>query len=232
MMNVTSFFEHQGFTGDLPGASNHSLNLFALQPPLPFPLKNGKALTIRPLLPFIFSQPVYQGEGTVESSGAHFGNVSIDFLYGGTNAETGVLSGVGMLLALPTASSSDIRGEWAVGPSVLYGVMKEWGVALLLINQSWQLSGASKQAILSGQYALAFSLPKGWQFVSSPPFSYNWDTKDLTLPIGGGPFRTVLFGKTPVKLGLQLYYYAASPDALGPEWSIRFQIQPSLKRPW
>ena len=45
MMNVTSFFEYQGFQGDLPGAGDQSMLMFGLQPPLPFPLKNGKALT-------------------------------------------------------------------------------------------------------------------------------------------------------------------------------------------
>ncbi len=67
-----------------------------------------------------------------------------------------------------------------------------------LAAQSWDLSGDDKQSRLSGQYTVALSLGGGWQLVSGPPYSYNWATKKLTLPVGGGPFRTIIAGSTPI----------------------------------
>jgi hypothetical protein len=207
LMNVTSFFEYQAFTGDLPGADDQSLFMFALQPPLPFPLKNGESLIFRPLIPLLFNQPVF-GENGFESAGLNLGNIGFDLLYGGTN-KSGFLRGVGMVGNIPSATNADIRNEWAIGPEVVAGIMRPWGVFLILLTQSWDISGDVKSSRLGGQYAIAFSLPGGWQLVSSPPFSYNWDTKKLTLPLGGGPFRTVILGSTPVKLGIQALYYVS-----------------------
>lgn len=230
MMNITTFLEYQQFTGSLPDADNQSLSMFALQPPLPIPFKNGRNLIIRPLIPIIFNQPVLMENG-FEKSGLQLGNIALDVLYGGTN-EKGILSGFGMVMNIPTASNPGIRSNFAIGPSGMIGIMRKWGVLLLLLTQSWDISGDIKTSRLGGQYAIAFSLPKGWQLVSSPPFTYNWDTKELTLPLGGGPFRTIMIGKTPTKIGLMAFYYVSQPDVLGPQWSIRLQIQPSIKRPW
>jgi hypothetical protein len=230
MMNITTFLEYQAFTGDLPGADDQSLWMLALQPPLPFPVSKTKNLIFRPLIPILFNQPVYTVNG-FGSSGTNLGNIGFDLLYGGTN-EKGVMTGIGIVGTIPSATNEDVRTEWAIGPEAIVGIARSWGVFLVLLTQSWDISGEAKSSRLGGQYAIAFSLPGGWQLVSSPPFTYNWDTKELTLPLGGGPFRTVMMGSTPVKFGIQAYYYVSQPDAFGPKWSVRFQIQPSIKRPW
>ena len=232
LFNLAIFYDYQKMTGDLPGAGDQSINLFALQPPLPFPMKSGKNLIIRPLLTANFTAPVFGEDGFESAGGVQFGDIPIDVLYAGTNTETGVLFGYGAILNLPTASSSDIRGEWRLGPSLLIGIIKKFG-AVLVINNSFQLSGSGpKQHILGGQYVAFVGLGNGWQFVASPPWSYNWETKDLTLPIGGGPFKTIIIGKTPVKLGVQFNYYLSQADAFGPKWGIRLNVTPRLKRPW
>lgn len=231
MMNFSMFYEHQGMTGSLPDAGSQSINMFALQPPLPFPLKNGKNLLIRPLFPILFSQPIYGANGFESAGAVNLGDMGLDVLYAGTN-EKGVMKGFGLIANVPIATNPSIKGEWAVGPSVLLGAIRPAGVFLIVLNQSFDLSGTNKQSRLGGQYVIAFSIKGGWQFVSSPPFSYNWDTKDLSFPVGGGPFRTMMMGKTPLKLGVQAYYYAARSDAFAPQWSLRFSITPSLKRPW
>ena len=54
----------------------------------------------------------------------------------------------------------------------------------------------------------------------------------LTLPIGGGVNKVKKFGKLPVKISLQYWYYVASPDAFGPQHQIRLQIAPVVPLPW
>ncbi len=232
LFNFAVFYDYQKMTGNLPGASSQNINLFALQPPLPFPMKNGKNLIIRPLISLNFSAPVYGENGFESAGGLHFGDIPIDILYAGTNMETGVLFGYGAVMNLPTASSKALRGEFRIGPSLLIGRIKKMGV-VLVINNSFQLTGeGTKQHILGGQYVFFAGLGGGWQFVASPPWSYNWETGGLTLPIGGGPFRTFMVGKTPVKAGLQFNYYVSQEDPFGPKWGLRFNVTPRLKRPW
>ncbi len=231
MFNFAVFYDYQKMTGSLPGAEGQSINLFALQPPLPFPLKNGKNLIIRPLLVFNFAAPVYGSDGFESAGAVHFGDIPIDVLYAGTNMKTGLMFGYGLIASIPTASSSDLRGEWKLGPSLMVGSIRKH-VFLLIINNSFELSGDNQYSVLGGQYVAAISLRNGWQIVASPPWSYNWTTKQLTLPIGAGPFRTVMMGQTPVKIGLQFNYYVAQADPFGPKWGLRFNITPSLKRPW
>lgn len=232
MFNFAGFYDYQAMTGNLPGAGDQGINIFALQPPLPFPMKNGKNLIIRPLISLNFAAPVYGANGFESAGAVHFGDIPIDILYAGTNMETGVLFGYGAIMNLPTASSIELRGDFRLGPSLLIGIIRKLG-AVLVINNSFQLSGeGEKQHVLGGQYVFFIGLGKGWQFVASPPWSYNWSTKQLTLPIGGGPFRTVMVGKTPVKAGIQINYYVSQPDPFGPKWGIRANITPRLKRPW
>lgn len=233
MFNLSMFYDFQKMTGDLPGASDQSVNLIGVQPPLPFPLKNGKNLIVRPLFTFNFAAPVFGENGFESAGGMHFGDVPIDILYAGTNKETGVMFGYGAIASIPTASSKDLRGEWRLGPSLLVGKLGAKAGAILVMNNSFQLSGdGTKHHVLGGQYVFFVALGNGWQFVASPPYSYNWETKDLTLPIGGGPFRTIMMGKTPVKVGVQFNYYVSQPDPFGSNWGIRFNITPSLRRPW
>jgi len=230
MFNLSIFYNYQKMTGDLPGADDESINLFAAQPPLPFPMKNGKNLIIRPLVSFNIAAPIFKGDKFESAGGLHFGDIPIDILYAGTD-EKGFMSGYGLIANVPTATSTDLRGEWRAGPSLLLGSIKKL-IFVLVLNNSFEISGDDKQSVLGGQYVVAVPLGNGWQFVASPPFSYNWDSEDLTLPIGGGPFRTVMAGKTPVKVGLQFNYYVSQPDPFGPKYGIRFNITPRLKRPW
>jgi len=232
MFNLAGFYDYQSMTGSLPGAGDQAVNVLAVQPPLPFPLKNGKNLIIRPLLSFNFAAPVYNGTEFESAGAVHFGDIPIDILYAGTNMETGLMTGFGAVANLPTSSSKDLRGDFRLGPSVLIGMIRKWG-AMLIINNSFQLSGdGEKQHVLGGQYVMFFGLGKGWQIVASPPWSYNWSTKAFTFPIGAGPFKTVMVGSTPVKIGLQFNYYVSQADPFGPQWGLRFNVTPRLKRPW
>ena len=68
---------------------------------------------------------------------------------------------------------------------------------------------------------------EGAYIVSSPTNSANWEASggDIwTVPLGGGVGKLFHFGKMPVNMQVQAFYNVASPD-VGPDWSIRFQIQ-------
>ncbi len=75
MFNLAMFYDYQNTTGNLSGANNQNINLIGIQPPLPFPLKNGKNLIIRPLFSFNFAAPVFNENGFESAGGVHFGDI-------------------------------------------------------------------------------------------------------------------------------------------------------------
>ena len=55
----------------------------------------------------------------------------------------------------------------------------------------------------------------------------NWDAPGgnrWTIPIGGGAGKIVRFGKLPVNINSQLFYFVEKPKG-GPDWEWRFQVQ-------
>jgi hypothetical protein len=75
----------------------------------------------------------------------------------------------------------------------------------------------------------------GWQIAGTPTFAYNHEGEDgnrFTFPLGTGVVKVTSFGKLPVKLALQYWYYVASPDNFGPQHLVRFQIAPVVPLPW
>ncbi len=71
------------------------------------------------------------------------------------------------------------------------------------------------------------------QFFASPPFVYDIDAEELTLPVGGGLSKTIITESgMPWKFSAQVWYFASQPDAFGPEWQLRLSISPVIKLPW
>jgi hypothetical protein len=46
-----------------------------------------------------------------------------------------------------------------------------------------------------------------------------------TVPLGGGFGRLFRIGQLPVNTQLQAFYNVEKPEVLGPDWTLRFQIQ-------
>lgn len=230
VFSLTSFLDVTHYKGDLPGAGDQTAWTYSFQPPAPFELGGGLNFFVRPLIPFVFTSPKFTGSG-FEGSGFNLGNISADISLGKTFSNGLVLIG-GTVWTFPTHTDEELRANFAVGPEAAVGVLRDWGVALLLLTQSWDVTGEDRGSRLGGQYVIARGLGGGWQLISSPSFSYDWDTEDLTFPIGAGPSRTLFIGDIPVKVGGQFWYYLSQPDPLGPEWQLRLQFQPVLPRPW
>jgi len=106
LASVKFKFQHRIYKGDLPDVDGEDSTILLFQPTLPFPLKNGKTLYVRPGIPLIFDQPVADGitftspgypsiglpdPGEIEfSSKSGIGDTTFDVQYGTTTA-TGFL---------------------------------------------------------------------------------------------------------------------------------------------
>jgi hypothetical protein len=65
----------------------------------------------------------------------------------------------------------------------------------------------------------------------APNWRYNWETSELSLPLGGGFDTLVSLGRLPVKIGFEAYYYVEQDDRYGPKWQIRFLFVPVIPAP-
>ncbi len=226
------------FEGDFPDADDQSSTVLLFQPSLPYPHESGMNFFIRPAVPIIIDRPVFDGTD-FSGEGVELGDISFDFAGGIVDAEGLVLLG-GVVFTMPTATQDDFgKNQWSLGPEFLAGRLTDWGFYGLLVTHQWDIADTSSSAedvnLTSGQYIYTYLLSDGWAIGAGPSWSYDWeaDSDDrLTLPVGTGVSRTMVFGTTPVKFSLEFNYYVEQPDAFGPEWGVRLTMTPIVSLPW
>jgi len=143
----------------------------------------------------------------------------------------------GLTTIFPTASKDELGGGvYSVGPSgvlafigkkfIFGGLYQQW----LSYAEGGNGSGANQNfSWLNVFYFLNFE--DGWQVGGTPIITADWegDSDDRwTVPIGLGVYKTSLFGKMPVKLGVETQWMPINPDTYGQEWNIRLTIAPII----
>ncbi len=230
---MNTFIDFKTYKGSLPDADGQTGWSLTFQPSLPKPLGKGINLLFRPAIPVIFSQPVYNGVDGFESSGFQLGNISFDLALGHVTKKGFLVMG-GLICGLPTATSEEFRGQFTLGPELALGYVSKKVIAGALFTQSWDLSDdpTRKTNVLGGQYFYFFPIGNGRSIGAAPNYSYNWETEELSFPIGIGYSAVTSFGEMPFKYGLQVMYSVATPDSFGQVWQIRIQLSPVVKLPW
>ena len=143
----------------------------------------------------------------------------------------------GLTTVFPTASKDELGGGvYSAGPAgVLAFIGKEFifgglGQHWLSYAEGGNGSGDDQNfSWLNVFYFLNFE--DGWQVGGTPIITADWeaDSDDRwTVPIGLGVYKTSLFGKMPIKLGVETQWMPISPDTYGKEWNIRFTIAPII----
>ena len=236
-------FTHTGYDGDLPNAGDQDNWQFSFQPVLPFPVGDkGRNIIFRPLVTVPFDQPSFNATtGDFEDASTGLGDITYELVYASTDMKTatnGVLWGIGIAGTMDTASNDDIgNDQWRVGPALLGGIIRKWGLIGLVLEHQWDVGGSNdtKSSITSGQYFYAFGLGDGWQIEGGPTFAYNWEASSgdrWTFPVGVGVGKTTRWGNMPIKFSAQVQYAAATPDTFGPDWILKFQVTPVVPNPF
>ena len=248
-------FDFMSYQGDLPNANSQNSSTLNFQPSLPIPLGNGINLFVRPNIPIYLSQPIYSGSG-FENKGFNLGNISADVAVGKTFPSKTIVI-VGVFGSFRTATDDALRSNYTLlGPEIMVAQLFKWGVLGAMINHAWSVNSmdadigsfttsaddlwasstqSETASITAGQYFYVVNLENAWQITGQPTWSYNHNASKgnkLTLPIGTGVNKVTRFGKLPVKLSIQYWYYVASPDNFGPQHQIRLQIAPVVPLPW
>lgn len=216
------------YKGTLPQADDQNGVITLFQPTLPFPLKNGHTLYIRPTVPLIFDQPVFDQVAMNFNSGSGLGDIAFDLQYGDTS-ESGFLWSFGASTTLPTATKNGLGSErMTLGPGFQIGQLTKKSVLGVFVNHQWDVagSGGSDISLTTLQFFGIYLPGRAWSVASSPIMSYNHETDEWTIPINIAAGKTVIIKGRPWKFALELNYYVKQPDAFGPKLMVGINISP------
>jgi len=239
-------FQNQyfSFDGDLPRADDQDMYMMFFQPTLPFPLENGKTLWVRPGVPFVVDQPVYDTSKGRLGSESGLGDMTLDVQYGAT-LENGFLWSLGFSALFPTASDDLGSEQWALGPGFQLGLIKEKSIFGVFANHQWDIAGDGKSSLelpylqqvdseaeisLTAIQLFGVILPgDGWNFGSMPIMTYNHESSDWTVPLHFTVGKTFIINGRPWDFSVDLNYYVERPDAIAPEWMVGFNVAPVVE---
>ncbi|MBK1826323.1 hypothetical protein [Haloferula rosea] len=233
LASLTFKNQYRFYDGTIPGSASQDNFTLLFQPVFPFSLEptssGGKAnLFVRPAFPLLFEQPVFDPATTSWEGVTALGDIGFDIGYGVTESN-GFLWAVGMVGTLPSATDSRIAGgQVRLGPELLLAKFEDWGVYGIFPSHQWNVAGWRDGEFNTSQMQvfLNFLPGGGWTVGTTPIMNYNWKSNEWTIPLNLTVGKTVMFGKTPVKLQAEINYYIERPENFGSDWMIGFNVTP------
>jgi hypothetical protein len=211
------------------GPREGTQNVLNIQPVIPVDLSEDWLMITRTIIPVV-SQPSF-APGQDRENG--LGDTLFSAFVSPKDQDLWLagqwLWGVGPAVLLPTSTDDRLgAGEWGAGPSAVFLTLQGRWVVGSLFSNVWSFSGDSDVNLFTWQPFVNYNLDDGWYLTSSPLITANWEADSdntWTVPVGGGIGKIFRIGKQPINASLQSFYNVEEPDDLGPEWSIRFQLQ-------
>lgn len=260
LAGLSAEFSVTHYQGTLPGAGGQEPGHWMLTSSVPFNLSSGRRIVARLSVPVSMGTPTYReagvdytdwlirqragqltGESAFFEGHGHLEDVGFDVVIGDTRAD-GRFWMAGLAGTFPTSEDLSVaREQTLLGPVAGLGKITDWGIVGVRFSHLVDVAGDGNPYI-PGSYdtaesrlkvLFAYGLGSGWQLVSQPEILYDWEAgsgNQWSLPLGGGLSKTLVLGRVPLRLDLEAYYYAASPDAFGPQWSAIFRVTPMLTR--
>ncbi|MFQ5645073.1 MAG: neuromedin U [Thiogranum sp.] len=209
------------------GPREKTQNVLNVQPVWPFELNDDWNLITRTILPVI-SQPAFlPGQSRKNGIGDTLFTAFLS-----PRAPGSLIWGAGPAILIPTSNDDRLgAGEWGAGPSVAFLTMQgPWVVGSLLSNV-WSFTDDGDEDevnLFTWQPFLNYNLDGGWYLTGSPIITANWEASSgdkWTVPLGGGIGRIFRVGEQAMNAQMQAFYSVEKPDDIGPDWSLRFQLQ-------
>ena len=194
-------------------------NLLNIQPVVPISISKDWNLISRTILPIIQQK-------NVQPNRTQFGlGDTTQSLWFSPKEPTssGLIWGVGPAALIPTGTDGIGANTWAFGPTAI--VLKQTGSWTygMLVNQLWDTGGPADISSLFIQPFLAKGLGKGRTLSINTESTYNWKTKDWTIPINIAVSKVSKWGNQMVSNQIDLGWYAKSPTG-GPDWQLRYML--------
>lgn len=248
---------YKGDVVDGLGKNDLVMNTTYLQPVMPFQLTENWKAIFRPTITVnsfdtVDNLDVTTGT-TPDFTGTDFSRETglgdtILWTAFSNNYKPPFVWGFGPTVMLPTATNDNLgTGKYAAGPMALaVNITDKWVVGGIA-QHWWSFAGDDTRDIDTSlgrvevdrpdvnltdfQYILRYRYSALTNIGVAPNVQYNWETDELSLPIGIGIDTMGKFGKLPFKYGAELHYYAVQDDDFGPEWRLRIFFTPVLPAP-
>ncbi len=248
------------YDGDLAddlGEDSKVQNSYLINPVIPMQLTEKWKLVLRPVIPINSFETVDNVNISTDAPGQVTG---VDFeretgigdivLWAAFSKQyqPPYIFGFGPTIMLDTATDEALgTGKNSAGPMALaFKITDKW-ILGTVAQHWWSFSGDDDIKVQTSagvvrvdrpdvnltdiQPVIRYRLSPKTNIGMAPNWRYNHETDQLSLPIGGGFDTLVMFGKLPVKIGLEAYYYVEKDDDFGPDWQIRFLFIPVLPSP-
>ncbi len=193
-----------------------------IQPVIPFSLSKDWNLITRTILPLIYQESRFAGDG----SHSGLGDVLQSFFLSPKEPVGGWILGGGPALLYPTATDSVLgAGNWGAGPTIV-ALRQEKGFTYgVLANQIWSYAGWSEKEVNATflQPFFSYSTKTYTTFTVNTETTYDWAGHQWTVPVNFMLNQMLKVGKQPISLQLGYRYYAEGPSG-GPEWGLRFAV--------
>ena len=188
-----------------------------IQPVVPISLSADWNMISRTILPVIWQNDIAGPSG--EQSG--LGDITQSLFFSPKHpGPSGIVWGVGPVFLVPTATDDLLGGgKWGAGPTAV--VLKQHGGWTFgaLANHIWSFAGDDDRPDISSTFLqpfISYTTHDAWTFGVNTESTYNWETKDWSVPINFTVAKLVKFDKQPVSFTAGVRYWAESPDS-GPD---------------
>jgi hypothetical protein len=205
------------------GPREHGDQYFVnVQPVVPITLNEDWNLISRTIVPIISQSDVFPGAG----SQFGLGDTTQSLFLSPSQPVNGFVWGAGPVFLVPTATDSLLGSDkWGIGPTAV-GLWQGSGWTVgMLANQIWSVAGDSNEPDISAAFLqpfISYTTADAWTFSLNTESTYNWETKQWSVPINGVVSKIVRFGKLPVSLFVGTRYWVDSPEDVGPTgWGAR-----------
>jgi len=210
------------YNGDIGPERDGSQWYVNVQPVVPFALDPDWNLISRTILPIIEQDDIFPGAG----SQFGLGDTTQSVFFSPSHTINGITWGIGPVFLLPTGTDELLgTGKWGAGPTgvvLLQG--SGWSIGALA-NQIWSFAGDSDRADVSQTFLqpfISYTTHDAWTFTVNTESTYNWETKEWSVPLNFQIAKLVRFGRQPVSLFGGVRYWADSPDTGPHDFGARF----------
>lgn len=203
-----------------------SKTVINIQPVIPISLNSDWNVISRTIVPLI-DQRNSLPDGSADASGV--GDVTQSFFFSPKQpTSNGWIWGVGPVLLLPTASDSLLGGKkWGLGPTAVILKQANGWTYGMLANHIWSVAGNKDRNNISSTFAqpfLSYTTKKSTSFGINAETSYDWKSKQWSVPLNLTVTQLLKVGKQPLSLQAGARYWAKSPDN-GPQgWGFRLSV--------
>jgi len=193
-----------------------------IQPVIPITLNNDWNLISRTIMPVIYQESRFTGDG--DHSG--LGDISQNFFLSPKNPVGGWIMGAGPVFLFPSASDSVLgAGKWGAGPTAVVLQQRDGWTYGILANQIWSFAGWGNQNVNASylQPFVAYSTKTYTTFGVNTEATRDWQGNQWSVPMNFSITQMLKIRGQFLSVQLGYRYYVDGPTG-GPDWGLRFAV--------